>query len=236
MAQDQAPQWFAAELPVKPADLNAIEGLIAQGDLLIPGNFRMSSAYGVLDYLESRHRNGREFRAFFDRNLVTRIVGLARGDPMPLDPESKKIVRYSAACIAFCILAEIGIEPGLALYEGASAHGHEQAASEHRLFRIADHVDPTHYVDIALGRRDAIPVPHLLELAQDQEISAQVCREPNFSKPLNLWKPNYLYLLKTAELRRAAAFPALTLRLHSSSGKPKKRFTTGLRHSFAWLH
>jgi hypothetical protein len=194
---------FGAVLPIRQEDMTSLEGLVSSNGLLIPGNFQFGTTYDVLDYLEGKHRYGYKFRAMFDRNLITRIVGLVRGDEMPADPASARIVRYSAACMAFCILAEIEIEPAMALYEGASAHGNALTLAEYRLFRIADHVNSVHYTEIALGRLDALPSGHIANLEQDSEIAGRASPETNFNKPLRSWKPNYLYLLKTAELRRS---------------------------------
>lgn len=191
-----------AWLPVTPQDALAIEQLVRENNLLIPGNFRMEDTFDIVSYLYVAQRHGHNFRVLFDRNLHTRIVNLAKGQPLPTDTESSKIARHSAACLAFCILSEIEVEPSMALYEGASTQGHEHAAHEYRFFQIADNVDPQHYVDIALGRSDRLPTIHLSELGRAPEITSRVLRESNFEKTLTPWKPNYLYLLKTAQLIR----------------------------------
>lgn len=202
MAQNPDHGVFVAQLPVGRADLEAVRQMVAENDLLVPGNFRMDDPTDVLAYLQAAFLHKTEFRILFDRNLVTRLVGLVRGDPLPSDPASARIVRLSAAAIALCIMAEIEVEPGMALYEGAATHGHERAAAEHLLFRLADNVHPACYVDIALGRSSTLPIDHLEELRQDIAASGPGARESNFARMLTVWKINYLFLLKAVELRR----------------------------------
>jgi hypothetical protein len=204
MAKNPHEGTFVAQLPVGHADLKAIRRLATENALLVPGNFRMADPTDVLAYLQASLLHKTDFRVLFDRNLVTRLVGLVRGDPLPSDPASARIVRLSAAAIALCIMAEIEVEPGMALYEGAATHGHERAAAEHLMFRLADNVNPAYYVDIALGRSSTLPVDHLEELRQDIAVSGPGPRESNFGRILTVWKINYLFLLKAVELRRTS--------------------------------
>lgn len=203
MPQLHTDYLFAAHLPVSPDDLAGIEQIVRNYELLIPGNFRMDDATRVMAFLEVAFIHKHSFRVLFDRNLVTRLAGLIRGDPMPKDPASAKVVRLTAACIAFCILAEIEVEPGMAIYEGAATHGHAGAEAEIRLFHIANNLHPMCYVDIALGRADQLPTEHIEELKDDPEIAIQESSETNFSKRLTLWNLCYLHVLKAVALRRA---------------------------------
>lgn len=192
-------------------DTQAIQQLLRKHSLLIPGNYNADDPYDFITYLHAAKTNGHEFKTLFDRNLISPLVQLAKGNALPKDAGSAKVFQLSAANLAFCILAEIFVEPAMALYEYASSTSHAEAASDHRYFRIADNVDPQCYIDIALGRINRLPLRHLHDLQADSMIALEAVREANFERPLNLWKPQYLYVLKTVDLlrsglnRRAAA-------------------------------
>ena len=90
----------------------------------------------------------------------------------------------------------------MALYEYAAASSNEAAATEFFYFRIADNVHPQNYIDIALNRSAALPSWELENLKSDEEIRSEILHERNLTKRLNIWKANYLFVLKTAELIR----------------------------------
>jgi len=180
----------------------AIQQLLREHHLLIPGNYATENTYDIRSYLYAAEVHGQKFNVLFDRNLVSPLVQLAKWNALPMDNGASIIFRLSAACLAFCTLADILVEPAMALYEYASTTSHADAISDHRHFRIADNVDPRHYIDIALGRMNRLPEEHLLDLHGDLTIASQNIRETNLQKTLNLWKPQYLYVLKTVHLLR----------------------------------
>jgi hypothetical protein len=59
--------------------------------------------------------------------------------------------------MAFCILADITIEPKMALYEYAATNGELAAWNVLHIFRYLDSIDPRLYVDMALNRATALP-------------------------------------------------------------------------------
>ncbi len=163
----------------------------------------MDDAAQVMAFHEAAFKYKHSFRVLFDRNLVTRLAGLVRGDAMPKDPASAKIVRLTAACMAFCILAEIDVEPNMAIYEGAQTHGHASAEAETLLFLIANNLHPKCYVDLALGRTNQLPSKHIEEVKSNPEVASHNSGEKNFAKQLTIWKVSYLHVLKAVALRRS---------------------------------
>jgi hypothetical protein len=195
---------FVVKIPLNnPEDLLSIQDMLRDSNLLIPGNYSAQGNYDIANYLYATHVQNHEFKTLFDRNLVSPLVQLAKGQAVPVDSGAAAIFKLSAACLAFCEIADILVEPGMALYEYASATSHDNADSDRRFFHIADNVHPQHYVDIALGRADCLPVNHLLDLYADTAIASQKGREANFQKTLHLWKPQYLFVLKTVQLIRS---------------------------------
>jgi hypothetical protein len=181
--------------------------MLRKNSLLIPGNYKADDPYNLIDYLRTAHEKDCKFQVLFDRNLLTRLVYLAKGKRVPSDAASAKVLQLSAACLAFCILAQILVEPNMSLYEYASSSSHEEAVSDYRYFQIADNVDPKYYIDIALGRVDRLPKKHLADLQHSFNFSSLEVAETDFERTLNLWKPNYLFVLKTACLLRSGLNP-----------------------------
>ncbi len=196
------------QLPVRrPEDWLAIRQMLRENDLLIPGNYKAEDPYDLRRYLYSGQIEGRKFQVLFDRNLVSRLVSLAKGKALSIDAASSKIFRLTSACLAFCILAEILVEPNMALYEYASSSSHEDATSDYKYFLMADNADPRCYIDIALGRADRLPEKHLSDLENDFKFSSLEVKETNFKKMLNMWKPHYLYVLKVVSLIHSGMEP-----------------------------
>jgi hypothetical protein len=200
---DGEPPSIAIWLPLTRQELDGLESLIRNGDVLTFGNYRAGPSNLVFEHIRAAEVEDVEFRALFDQNLISPLVNLARGQPVSGSPANIASMRLAAACIAFCILAGILIEPAMALYEYASTHGHDAANSDLLSFHIADNTDPMAYLDIALGKADRLPEVALRKLADQSNFDAQSSKESNFARSLRLWKPHYLYVLKITDLRRS---------------------------------
>lgn len=105
--------------------------------------------------------------------------------------------------MAFLILGHIINEPNISLYEYGNSEDNEKANEELFLFRIAEHIHPQYFIDIALGRSTYIDESIIKqtkdEYLQSHTITEQYC----FTNTLNIWKHNYLFVLKIALLERA---------------------------------
>ena len=197
----------AVWLPLLPDELEFLEHTLKSSAVLIPGNYNDPSGPSLATYISNAHIGSVEFRALFDRNLISPIARLASGMAVPSDPQEARITRLACAAFSFCIWADILIEPSMALYEYASSKGHSSALQDFRHFRIADNANPRLLFDIAAGLADVLPAEHLEEVAKDLEIQALTPREGNFAKTLTLWRPNYLFVLKTLDLLRSGLRP-----------------------------
>lgn len=194
-------------LPLRPDEMLQLQTIMARADLIVPGNYVMRGPHRIIDYLSAAEFRSVEFRALFDRNLISPLVALAGKKNLAAEPAQMEICRLACASMAFCILANITVEPSMALYEYASGSGHEAAESDLRLFRIIDNADPRALLDIALGVTARLPEDHLDDLERDPEILASPVREKNFAKELTLWRPNYLHVLKAVSLLRSSRTP-----------------------------
>jgi hypothetical protein len=102
--------------------------------------------------------------------------------------------RLAAAVLAFAQCAEIDVEPNIALYELAFTQGQDAAVDELLAFRLADHVHPGYWAEIALDRADAIS--ELPDGVPIRETDLTI----DFTMKLRRWRRNYILALKIAEL------------------------------------
>jgi hypothetical protein len=188
-------------LPIVPDDLRRIEDVVWNGAIFVPGNFSCNSDFGVLDHHLAHATHGSSFHALYDRNLVSPLVSLVRGDPI-----SSSSGRVAAAAAAFCILANILIEPSIALYEYASKVGADASKAELAIFRIADNIAPQFYVDIALGRANRLP-QHEIDAKSKLRPKAPNDDGADFSMRLRFWKLHYFQVLRIATLIRQCESP-----------------------------
>lgn len=188
-------------LPMTPEDYAELQVLLSQASPLVTGNYEVSDSFDLSEYLSAGKLGGVEFKAMFDRNLLSPLAELASGKRLAGSVESIRSSRVACACAAFCIMADILIEPSMALYEYGSTQGNSAALEDYTNFRIADNADPAYFIDVALGRADKIPAEHLSDIRSDPTV-VRPSLESNFEKRLRLWRPNYLYVLKIAALRR----------------------------------
>lgn len=198
---------IAIWLPLQSDELLCLQSVLQDSGVLVQGNYAGDDPYVILNYLAAAAIEDCEFRALFDRNLISPLIALARGERVPQSGQAEANARLAAACACFCILAKILIEPNISLYEYASVAGNEAAQSDARLFRIADNADAMAYLNIAVGRSDKLPDEMLEHLNRFSEIGSRKSPETNFERALSLWKPNYLYVLKTIALRRSGLAP-----------------------------
>ncbi len=197
---------FSIELPIGPSDLLAIERIVLDAGLLFPGNYLGEYPPRAVEYQRATFVDEVEFLALFDRNLISRVAQLAAGKVVPGDATGQAS-RVAAAALCFCAVSGIVIEPNIALYELADTQGHDVAAAETRLFRIADNCDPRALADVATGAANRLLVRDSIVARVDQRYSAEPLCEPNFARTLAKWKLHYLYVLKVADLRRANNSP-----------------------------
>ena len=216
-----------------PADLAALEGLVRGEDLLIHGGSLVGDGYSVASYLKSVEFESGSYKALFDRNLLSPLVGLMSGRQVPKDPGTAKVWMSSCACLAFCILSGIQVEPSMALYEYGSGKTHLDALGDFNLFRMADNADPRILVDIALGRSVAVPELHLDELRNTPGLMDKIPGERNFAKTLNIFNLQYMLVLKAAELL-AESSKRLGVAMRLIDWQAEEGYFNGVATLFLW--
>lgn len=166
----------------------------AEPFLIAPSN--IEDPYNLGRYLRATTIEDVSLKVLIDNNVLVTAVNVAKGELI-----SKSIAdRQACAVMAFLLLGDFLIEPSMAIYEKASTIGHEWALKDFYYFRLADHIHPNVYAEIALGIIDQAPKD---EIEEATNLIAQHyidVKEKNFAKSLDVWKLNYLSVLKAAIL------------------------------------
>ncbi len=187
-------------IPIDPSDVPLLEELLRKANPLLATSLDLEDPYSLEPWLVNRVEDAIQVRVHLDRNLISRIVSLARGEPVRQPDE--EVFRLAAACMAFLITGGAMIEPSTALYEHAASAGSEASNVQLRDFRVADHIHPQAYLDVALGRQNDIP-EWVLTRARDLVDSRPQSDPPvNFEMPLRHRRRHLLILTKIAVLER----------------------------------
>ncbi|MCR9093126.1 MAG: hypothetical protein NXI30_02810 [bacterium] len=143
-------------IPIYPVDVEALENLLVEADPFVTEMIEIDSPYSLIEYVNHEHVGGVPITAILDRNLISRAVRLALGGVVDHSTAASHTDRAAAACMAFLITAKIEIEPNISLYELAETKSVNDANAQLTDFRVADHIHPQAYLDVALGRAERI--------------------------------------------------------------------------------
>ncbi len=197
------PEWNEEEdfealiiLDYPPDDIFGIQKLVKGRETFVALMF--GDLYEVMRYHDPRH--GLKFLGYLDRNLYSRISALASG--RSFHESELDDLRWAAAVLAFCQIAEITFDYASSIYELASAKGGAAADEEISRFRIADNSDPRIFIDFALGRIARIPESRLADVPSEHKVDPA-----EFEKRTNDFRINYIHALKIAELGQRPIAP-----------------------------
>lgn len=132
-------------LPISVSDLNNIEDMLRMEGVFCT-SFPDQDPYSAALYRQQSAVHGARVRMLIDRNVLARVVALARGDL------AKEEHRIPAAVMAFAQCAGIAVEPDVALYECMASRPENRAADDSAEFRAAVGLDASEFAGVALGR------------------------------------------------------------------------------------
>lgn len=196
-------------IPLNPDDVPTLESLLTEADPFVAMTLDAENPYRLVDYLHNARHGEFEVRALLDRNLVSRVVGLTSGHSVNHETAEAGTYRLAAACMAFLITADVLIEPGIAMQEFAASDP-TTAKAQIRPWRVADHVHPQAYLDVALGRDRTLDQAARID-AWDL-MSGCPDEAPPLETPLRHYRRHYAALAQIASLERTEAEPAEKLR------------------------
>ncbi|MDH5611980.1 MAG: hypothetical protein OEY66_05945 [Gammaproteobacteria bacterium] len=194
------------DLPISLDDFSALESLVTSSDPFLIQPSTIIDKYKLSDYIQAATFQEVSLYALLDNNIFTRVSAFSKGSKLASDSETRKVEQLAAAVMVFFLLGDFWLEPNIALYEKAWRSSHDSAKLELESFRIADHIHPQHYTDLALGRIEHISFQAIEEAKKYAAITAgknkNTVAEENFKRNLTYWKTSYLFLLKVTELWR----------------------------------
>ncbi len=143
-----------------------------------------SEVYSVSHRLLEKHLDEVQTILLPDRNIVSRMAQVARGEPL------NEHRRVAAAVLAFAQCLDIQIEPSIAFHEMAFNEGNSATRDELAWFRVADNGSPHEWVKAGLGAVERLPT-----VRNRPDID-----EIDLAKPVGRWRRNYIVAMKMAEL------------------------------------
>ncbi|WP_299413526.1 hypothetical protein [uncultured Sulfitobacter sp.] len=175
-------------------DVKSIATRLAASNCLVPGFIAPVAGLASIEaFLYSELVDQASTTVIVDRNVASRMAQIARdGAVRPLNGPTQIAVDLMALAQS----VNLNIDPSIAFHELAHLNSNADASEELRWFRAADHGQARAWIDVALGREDALPLsaPTGLE-------------EYDLSKPLFRWRRNYTVMLKAAELELSDLSP-----------------------------
>jgi hypothetical protein len=176
---------------IDPMDLQRIEKMIRNSDTITTIRpVDIFDRYFLGDYVKETEVEKNKFFALLDRNIYTDIVAVAKSSDTKQHSPQQKV---ACALLAFMQLADVTIEPNIAIneYIDSDPEHHEEAVAELRLFRAVDNLKPRILMELALGRRNKIPAS-MLNWQEDESV------EPKRGEDHLMWKIHYGFALKMA--------------------------------------
>ena len=134
---------------VRPEDWELIEKMIRQSETIVASPSNIKDIYDAQRYRKENLSYNIELKAVLDNNIFTQVLPLLDGRKKygePLNEEVKLI------CGIMCFLKYSGIEtnPILALLERTEVDSISKNQEDY-FFRVADHLHPQIFADLALG-------------------------------------------------------------------------------------
>ena len=182
-------------------DFAPIVEQVRNADPLVASPSTVDDPYNLRKYIVATFGETASLWALLDNNILTRACALAEGQSAVRPDPNDSSYRIVAAIMCFFILGGFDLEPSIAIYEKSARSDHQTALDALGSFRIADHVHPQAYSDLALGRTDSLP-PAVIERARELSSTPRPQQiETDFTRTIKPWQVQYLALLNAALLQ-----------------------------------
>jgi hypothetical protein len=194
-------QHYFIELEFGADDFVPIVELVRSLDPIVASPSTIDDRYNLREYIVATTGETASLWALLDNNILTRACALAEGQSAVRPDPNDRSYRIVAAIMCFFILGGFDLEPSVAIYEKSARSDHQKALDALELFRIADHVHPQAYSDLALGRTNCLP-PDEIDRAREFASAVRPQQvESDFTRTIKPWQVQYLALLNAAILQ-----------------------------------
>lgn len=143
-------------------------------------------------------KGNKDMIAILDRNIITRISKLASGEKIP--EKENQPYKTAAAIMAFLMLTDSIIEPGISLHEFHKNEYLYHTEKELVDFQIADNLHPQVYVDLVLDRSKRISSLEIEKAKSKINLSESL--DQSFPSETNDWKIKYLFSLVAVSIKK----------------------------------
>jgi hypothetical protein len=179
-------------IPVDNTSLETVEKMLHGRDVFTSGFENLDfNPYEATAYLRESYAHGTEVVFRYDRNILSRLMELVRGE----NPTDEHRIACGIQVLAQVSKAEI--EPNIGLYELGSGTSASDAQREIAVFRRIDNTHPQILANLATGLSNSIDQADLGQAAVGPETMA------NFEAVLDRWRACYSACLKIAALELA---------------------------------
>ena len=174
---------------INPIYLQRIEKMIRESDIITTiWPVDTFDRYSLGAYVRETYIEKNKFFALLDRNIYTDIISVAKSIGTKQHTSQQKV---ACALLAFLQLADVTIEPNMAVNEYVDSGHYDEAVPELSLFRAIDNLDPKILIELALGQKNEIPSSMINCIAEE---SFELKKGENFIN----WKIHYGFVLKLA--------------------------------------
>lgn len=195
-------EFIGVEFRFSANDLKMIEAMLRAADPLVAAPSNIKDLYDIREFVINHERKEASLHAQVDNNILSTATLLASGCSISTKESEARAERTTAAVLAYFNFGGFQLEPNIALYEQAWRSTHEHSLDQLKKFRIADHVHPQHYIDIALGRVDRLEIDAIETARSLIGETANDSRQADFRTVLQNWRVSYCALLKLVEIER----------------------------------
>lgn len=186
-------------------DINPIEEIVRDNDPSVLSPSSIDDRYNLMGYIHAAKNLGIELRAILDNNILTRVISLALGSPVPEEENQANAYLLSSAIMAFLIIGKFEIEQRISIHEKRFSSNRSQAERELHISRVADNILVKEWIDVALGRKKEI----FRDEINDSETRVASVNYENsdksLSKTIKPWKINYCFVLKATEIWKSSS-------------------------------
>jgi len=200
-------QHYLIELEFGADDFPPIVDLVRRADPFVASPSTIEDPYNLREYIVATTGGTASLWALLDNNILTRACALAEGQSAIRSDPNDRSYRIVAAIMCFFILGGFDLEPSVAIYEKSARSDHQKALDALKAFRIADHIHPQSYSDVALGRSDLVPACEIERARTFADAIRTSQGETDFTRTIQPWQVQYLALLNAKLLQTTHTNP-----------------------------
>jgi hypothetical protein len=185
--------------------MRPIEEIVRNNNPFVLSPSSVKDTYDLMGYIYAAQNLGIELRAMLDNNILTRVISLAKGKPVPQEESQAKAYILSSAVMAFLIIGRFEIEQRISIHEKRFSSNRSQAERELHISRVADNIRVKVWIDIALRRKKEISKNEINDSETKVASVNYENAEKSFSQVIPQWKINYYFVLKASEIWKSSS-------------------------------